>query len=153
MFFLSLFQYRQYFFHHKCVHIIITCLCTAFGSGLHSTRLHNVSHAPLYCIISANVAECTVWRQHRSSLRSFPCFFTPLIEAAFLDITKSLKSFPPCYSQSPLPHFPLRKSGLKLVCNVNIVYGNLKSENSQDYARKPQRTCTFMNSASGLALK
>jgi hypothetical protein len=30
---------------------------------------------------------------------------------------------------------------LKLVCNVNIVYGNLKSEDSQDYAQKsnPQR--------------
>jgi hypothetical protein len=41
-------------------------------------------------------------------------------------------------------------SGLKLVCNVNIVYGNLKSENSQDYAQKPRRNCTFMNSASGL---
>ncbi len=26
----------------------------------------------------------------------------------------------------------------KLVCNVNIVYGYLKSENSQDYAQKPQ---------------
>ncbi len=26
---------------------------------------------------------------------------------------------------------------LKLVCNVNIVYGNLKSENSQYYAQKP----------------
>jgi|LakMenE01Jun11ns_1017448.scaffolds.fasta_scaffold8432406_1 hypothetical protein len=48
-----------------------------------------------------------------------------------------LKSFPPCYSQSPLltdllPP-PLSKSGLKLVCNVN-----LKPENSQDYAQKPQ---------------
>ncbi len=32
---------------------------------------------------------------------------------------------------------------------VNIVYGNLKSENSQDYAQKPQQNCTFMNSASG----
>jgi hypothetical protein len=28
-------------------------------------------------------------------------------------------------------------------------YRNLKSENSQDYARKPRRSCTFMNSASG----
>ncbi len=28
-------------------------------------------------------------------------------------------------------------------------YINLKSENSQDYAQKPQRNCTFMNSASG----
>ncbi len=43
----------------------------------------------------------------------------------------SFKSFPPCHSQSPPP--PLsKKSSLKLVCNVNIVNGNLKSENSQD---------------------
>jgi hypothetical protein len=27
-------------------------------------------------------------------------------------------------------------------------YGNIKSENSQDNAQKPQRNCTFMNSAS-----
>jgi hypothetical protein len=65
---------------------------------------------------------------------------------------KSLKNCPPCYSQSPLltnllPP-PLSKSGLKLVCNVNIVYGNLKSENTQDCAQKPQRSCKFMNSAS-----
>jgi hypothetical protein len=37
----------------------------------------------------------------------------------------------------------LSKSGLKLVCNVNIVYGN-----SQGYAQEPQGNCTFMNSAS-----
>jgi hypothetical protein len=59
---------------------------------------------------------------------------------------KSLQSFPPCYSQSPLLTdfipLPLSKSGLKLVCNVNIVCGNLKSENSQDYAQKPQQNCT-----------
>jgi hypothetical protein len=42
---------------------------------------------------------------------------------------KSLKSFPPYYSQSPLltgfttPPPPPTKSGLKLVCNVNIIYG------------------------------
>jgi hypothetical protein len=50
---------------------------------------------------------------------------------------KFFKSFPPCYfltdfTPTPLP--PPSKIGLKLVCNVNIVYGNLKSENSQDYA-------------------
>jgi hypothetical protein len=44
---------------------------------------------------------------------------------------KSPKSFPPCYSQSPL----LEQKWLKLVCNVNLVCGNLKSENSQDYAQ------------------
>jgi len=43
----------------------------------------------------------------------------------------------------------LSKRGLKLVCNINSVYGNLKSDNSQDYAQTPQRNCTFMNSASG----
>jgi hypothetical protein len=55
---------------------------------------------------------------------------------------KSLKSFHLCYSQSPLLTVPPppRKSGLKLVCNVNIIYRNLKSENSQDYAQKPQRS-------------
>ncbi len=59
---------------------------------------------------------------------------------------KSRKSFPHCYSQSPLltgtpspSPPPLSKSGLKLACNVNIVYGNLKSENSKEYTQKPQR--------------
>jgi hypothetical protein len=47
----------------------------------------------------------------------------------------------------------LSKSGLKLICNVNIVYGNLKSENSQDYAQKPQQNCTFRNPASGRLAK
>ncbi len=41
----------------------------------------------------------------------------------------------------------MSKSGLKQVFYVNIVYGNLKFENSQDYAQKPQRNCMFMNSA------
>jgi hypothetical protein len=50
------------------------------------------------------------------------------------------------------PH-SLRKSGLKLVGNVNIVYRNLKYENSKDYAQKPQRNCKFMNSASGHRFK
>jgi hypothetical protein len=40
---------------------------------------------------------------------------------------------------------PPSKKGLKLVCYVNTVYGNLKYENSQDYAQKPQGNCTFMN--------
>jgi hypothetical protein len=36
-------------------------------------------------------------------------------------------------------------SGLKLVYIVNILYGKLKSENSLDYAQKPELNCTFMN--------
>jgi hypothetical protein len=39
-------------------------------------------------------------------------------------VTSSNGFYPP----PPIP--PLNKSGLKLVCNLNIVYGNLKSENS-----------------------
>ncbi len=31
-------------------------------------------------------------------------------------------------------------------------YSNLKSENSPDYAQKPQQNCTFMNLASGINL-
>jgi hypothetical protein len=68
-------------------------------------------------------------------------------EAKFLDVigTKVLRVFlllffSPC---------PLSKSGLKLVNDVNIVNRNLKSENFQDYAQKPQQNYTFMNSASG----
>ncbi len=67
-----------------------------------------------------------------------------------LNWDKSLKSFPPCWSQSPrltdfTPHPPPpRKSGLKKHC-----IRNLKSENSQEYAQKPQWNCTFMNLASG----
>ncbi len=65
-------------------------------------------------------------------------------EAEFLNVigTKVCKSFPPCYSQSPLltddtpPPSPPSKSGLNHVCYVNIVYDNLKSENSQDYANE-----------------
>ncbi len=66
---------------------------------------------------------------------------------------KSLKSFASFYSQSPLvTNFtpPTSQSGLK---PVNIVYGNLKSENSQEYAQNPQRNCTFMNSASARIYK
>jgi hypothetical protein len=36
---------------------------------------------------------------------------------------------------SPLPS---SKSGLNLVCNVNIVYENLKSENSQEFRLCPE---------------
>ncbi len=57
-----------------------------------------------------------------------------------------------CYSQSPLLRIlpPPPRPGTKLVLNwffnINIVYGNIKSKNSQDYAQIPQRNCMFMNS-------
>ncbi len=75
---------------------------------------------------------------------------------------KRLKSFPPCYSQPPLQLWleisifsnshnlkGVRRKiwkktippSLKLLRNP---YRNHKSENSQDYAQKPQRNCTLM---------
>ncbi len=54
------------------------------------------------------------------------------------NLDKSLKIFPPCCSQSPLLRIlllnspPPSKSGLKLVCNENNVYRNIKSENSKE---------------------
>ncbi len=76
-------------------------------------------------------------------------------EAEFLDVKSyefssvlfKVTSTNGFYSPPPPPP---NKSGLKyLVCNVTIVYGNLKSEISQYYAQKPQWNCTFINSASG----
>ncbi len=53
---------------------------------------------------------------------------------------KNLKSFPPCYSQSPLltdfTHPPPLKSGFKLVCK--------KVWELSDYAQKPQRNCSLI---------
>jgi hypothetical protein len=68
---------------------------------------------------------------------------------------KVLRVFILAIQKSPLltdftpPPPPLSKGDLKLVCTVNIVYGNLKSKIFQDYALKFQLNCTFMNSVSG----
>jgi hypothetical protein len=64
-------------------------------------------------------------------------------EAEFLDVIgqKSSEFFSLLFTVTstsdfiPLHH--LSKTGLKLVWNVNIIYRNLKSENSQDYAQIP----------------
>ncbi len=70
-------------------------------------------------------------------------------EAEFLDVIET--SFPPCYFHSPLlsdfaPPSPLEQNWFEMDFYVNIVY--IKSENSEDYAQKPQRNCPFKNSAS-----
>ncbi len=89
------------------------------------------------------------------SLQVGICSVNP--EAEFLDVigTKVFRVFlltihSQLYQLILLPPPHLEKSELKLACNVNIVYGNLKSENSQDYAQKPQRNCTSQNSASAV---
>ncbi len=78
-------------------------------------------------------------------------------EAEFLDVigTKRLKSFPPCFSQSPiltnLHPSPLEQKWFEIVCNVNIVYCIWKPqvwELCPETSTKLQN-CMFMNSASG----
>jgi hypothetical protein len=89
------------------------------------------------------------------SLQVGICSVNP--EAEFLDVigTKVFGVFllaihSQLYQQILLPSPNLEKSGLKLACNVNIVNGNLQSENSQDYAQKPQRNLASKNSASAV---
>jgi hypothetical protein len=60
---------------------------------------------------------------------------------------KSLESFPPCDSQSPLltdftPPTPLSKSGFKLVCNVNIDYGKSETSSLRTLKIMPRETST-----------
>ncbi len=66
---------------------------------------------------------------------------TKVLRVFLLDIQSHL--YYRFYSYTPPP--PFETSLLYKHC---IVYRNLKSENSQDYARKPQRNCTFVSSAS-----
>jgi hypothetical protein len=65
---------------------------------------------------------------------------------------KSLKSFSSflfTFTSTNGFYPPTSKRGLKLVCIINIVYGHLKSANSQDYVQNLNEIVrTFMNSAS-----
>ncbi len=79
-----------------------------------------------------------IWSHDTRPITTYTCK-----EAEFLDVigTKvlgvSLLAIHSHLCSRILPS-PQSKSGLKLVCNVNIVDGNLnKSENSQDYTQKP----------------
>jgi hypothetical protein len=56
------------------------------------------------------------------------------VPSLFRRIFSERNSVPnPTSTDGLTPPPPLSKIGLKLVCNVNIVYGNNKSENSQGY--------------------
>jgi hypothetical protein len=84
--------------------------------------------------------------KYRPKLRPVSLDVTP--ETEFLDVigTKVVRAFllaihSHLYLRILLSP-PLSKSGLKTVCNVNIVHENLQSDNSQDYAQKPKQNCT-----------
>ncbi len=104
--------------------------------------------------------KCSLWKQNRKRATTpppphpSPCpnrKIDHLAEAEFLDVigTKSfflLAIHSQLYSRI-LPPLPptLSKSVLKLDCNVNIMYENLKSDSSQDYAQKHQEiVCSWI---------
>jgi hypothetical protein len=116
---------------------------------------------------------CTAWRKVVTSLK-FILILTLLTGNEFLhggpmfgrNPDKSLKSFPPCYSQSTVQlclEFSISSNSRNLIkfllytvkekggkpdrkpyplsYGLRNPYRNLKSGSSQDYAQKPQRKC------------
>jgi hypothetical protein len=90
--------------------------------------------SPNVCQKAAVASLCTPWEPQRRLQK------TKVLGVFLL----AIHSTPTNGFYAPPPP-PLEQT---VVCNVNIVYGNLKSENSPVYAQKPQQNCTFMNSAS-----
>ncbi len=84
-------------------------------------------------------------------VRNFYSFFTVVYSVQYRgrilghNLDKNLKSFPPYAIHSHVTHVYKSKTGWKLVCYANIVYRNLKSEISQEYAQKSLRNCPFIN--------
>jgi hypothetical protein len=62
---------------------------------------------------------------------------------------KIVTSFPPCYSQLPLlTDFTSPLLWAKAVWNWFVMYTWYRKPKSENSIQKPQRNCTFMNSAS-----
>jgi hypothetical protein len=84
--------------------------------------------------------SCKVLSEH--------CFFFQLkmkITVLYVSNREAILSSVPCRGRI------LGRNEDKSLKRFPVVYGNLKSENSHDYAQKPQRNCTSLNTvASGL---
>jgi hypothetical protein len=79
-----------------------------------------------------------------------------VIEAKFLDEIYFFKLSQPLTVSRVQLLYTVNETGGKpdrkpyfLLFSFRNPYRNLRSDNSQDYAKKPQRNCTLMNSASG----
>ncbi len=137
--------------------MLIAVKTSHISSSVYGSNLFRYTHTAEYpslpnrefCLLFKNMYYYSfVLLFSFTSFGEDPCFRIPALEAEFLDVigTKfAIHSHLYYGFYSPLP---LIKSSLKLVCSVSFVYGNLKSEKSQDYAYKSQRNCMFMNSAS-----
>ncbi len=126
--------YQRCYIHYTVFNILQMCACTTVWTVCWTISLYY----PFYNLHAwEERTRGTAWVQLGT-------------EAEFLGIIETVHSH--LYYGFYSPRSPLlSKSGLKLFRNVNIVYENLKSENTQDFAQKPQRYCTFMNSASELS--
>ncbi len=131
---------------------------------------------PSACTPLAGPTESPVETQRWTQVTQILARHTPRGQILGRKPDKSPKRFLPCYSKSPqqlcleiyissnsrnllqfLKCVSVKEKGGKPDRKpYSLPYGlrnpnrNLKTENSQDYATKPQRNCTFMNSASGL---
>ncbi len=102
------------------------------------------------CVKKYQIKICGDFQQIKNVFSTYLFVQGPTEDKCLKSLLFTVYATPLLTDFIPPPPHPPSKSGLKLVCNVNIVLGNLKSDNSQDYAQKPQQNCTFMNSASGV---
>ncbi len=83
------------------------------------------------------------WKKSRQKTSEFSSLLLTVtstdlpLDFYFFKLTQPLTVSKVCYCVKEKGGYGLRNP-----------YRNLKSENSQDYAQKPERNCTFMNSAS-----
>ncbi len=123
----------------RCVH-----------SSLTVSKENSLSDTPPYKFVKLYVhLRSNSWT--KSSQKSFPPCYSPL--QLFLQISISSNS----RNLLQLLVYTVKEKGGKpdrkpfpLPYGLWNPYRNLKSEISQDYAQKPQRNCTVMNSASGI---
>ncbi len=101
------------------------------------------------CTIATTVRRPNSWTKSKQSLNIFPpCYSQPPLHTAlpwdfyFFKLTQPLT-----VSVKEKGGTPDIKPPYPLPYGLRNLHRNLKSENSQDYAQKPERNCTFMNSA------
>ncbi len=129
---------------------VIGVIGTKVHSHLH--RVHIKWQCPISGVHSIMMEKSALACEGGGSRPPPFTLFTLIYKVADAPAQRADHLYPICtlWSSQQIGFTTLSKNGIKLVCNLNIVYGNLKSENSQDYAQKQQRNCPFMHWALGI---
>ncbi len=111
-----------------------TPICTESNIKLAQRKFHNIGKSQKVKLSScfALTSSLQKWLSGSQKQSTYHSSIHNTTEPVFLDVvgTKGLTVFL-LTIQWILPPLPPSKSCLNIVCNVNIVYRNLKSENSQ----------------------